>query len=98
MASKIVDSLKLSKFSLVQNSLICNYNHRSLWIVSFRGFDENIEGKYELRAKGPQVSLLGPYTIAGKILILPIQGEGQSNITISEYHVLTDVLQQWTEF
>lgn len=53
--------------------------------MSFRGFDENIEGKYEFRARGPQVSLLGPYTISGKILVLPIQGEGQSNITISEY-------------
>lgn len=50
----------------------------------FRGFDENIEGNYEIRARGPQVSLLGPYKISGKILVLPIQGEGQSNITISK--------------
>lgn len=53
----------------------------------YRGFDENIEGKYEIRARGPKVSLLGPYKISGKILILPIQGEGQSNITISEYQI-----------
>lgn len=52
-----------------------------LW---FRGFDENVEGKYEIGFKGKQIELVGPYSISGRILILPIQGEGLSNITISK--------------
>lgn len=50
----------------------------------FRGFQENPNGKYELRYKAPRIDLAGPYVISGKILILPIQGEGQSNISIGE--------------
>lgn len=46
------------------------------------GFQENPNGKYEFRYKAPRIDLAGPYKISGKVLILPIQGEGQSNISI----------------
>lgn len=46
------------------------------------GWQENPEGKYELNFKGPVLSLLGPYSISGKVLLLPIQGVGDSNITL----------------
>lgn len=47
-----------------------------------RGFNENPEGKYEIRLKGPRLELVGPYSVQGRILILPIQGVGTSNITV----------------
>lgn len=48
------------------------------------GFTRNMEGgKITLKIKVPALSLMGPYKINGKVLILPIQGIGQSNLTMS---------------
>lgn len=55
----------------------------SLFLCACRGFQEKPEGKYEFRFKGPSLELVGPYSINGRILILPIQGVGDSNITMS---------------
>lgn len=49
------------------------------------GFNEKPEGKYEIRLKGPRTVLFGPYSVKGRILILPIQGTGISNITLCKY-------------
>lgn len=46
------------------------------------GFNEKPEGKYEIRLKGSRTVLFGPYSVKGRILILPIQGSGISNITL----------------
>lgn len=48
----------------------------------YRGYRENPEGKYEFRLRGPQLVLAGPYSIKGRILILPITGNGYSNFTL----------------
>lgn len=53
-------------------------------LFSFRGFGPNPEGNYLIELKGPVLTLVGPYEISGRILILPIQGSGRSNITISK--------------
>lgn len=62
------------------------------WNVKFkifshsnRGFNEKPDGKYEIRLKGPRAELVGPYRVNGRILILPIQGDGISNITLGEW-------------
>lgn len=49
---------------------------------NFSGFGNEPTGKYELRLKGPDLHLVGPYTISGQVLILPIQGKGHSNMTL----------------
>lgn len=38
-----------------------------------------------MQVKGPALYLVGPYKISGRVLVLPIQGEGKSNITLSEF-------------
>lgn len=53
-----------------------------IWFWLCSGFQENPEGKYQLEFKGPVLTLIGPYTIEGRVLLLPIQGTGASNITI----------------
>lgn len=53
-------------------------------LLYFRGFDGKIEKQYEIRFKAPIIQLVGPYSINGRVLILPIQGVGESNLTISE--------------
>lgn len=50
------------------------------------GFSKTITGdKVVLRMKSPSLSVHGPYKINGKVLILPIQGDGQSNLTIGNF-------------
>lgn len=55
----------------------------------YRGFGENPRGHYDIRFKGPKLALVGPYTMHGQILVLPIRGNGISNFTLSnpELHV-----------
>ncbi|XP_055327033.1 protein takeout-like [Sitodiplosis mosellana] len=54
-----------------------------------KGFGPDPNGQYEMRAKGPLFILKGPYTINGRILVLPIQGNGISNFTLEnpELHI-----------
>lgn len=49
---------------------------------NFSGFQKEPAGKYMLKIKGPVLYLVGPYKISGRVLVLPIQGDGQSNITL----------------
>lgn len=42
-------------------------------------------GKYSINVKGPALYLVGPYKISGRVLVLPIQGEGKSNITLGKH-------------
>lgn len=49
------------------------------------GFQKDPNGKYEIRMKGTAIQLVGEYNIKGKILILPIQGVGNSNITMGKH-------------
>lgn len=50
------------------------------------GFNDKIDGKYEAKLKGPFLRIVGKYKINGNILILPIQGAGDSNISISMFY------------
>lgn len=66
-----------------KNKLLSENNNKA--IIIFRGFQANPAGKYVLVVKGtgnPNLYLVGPYKISGRVLILPIQGEGISNITL----------------
>lgn len=57
----------------------------SNFIYKNSGFNEKLNGKYEIRLKGPRAELVGPYRVNGRILILPIQGDGISNITVCKW-------------
>lgn len=52
----------------------------------FSGFQKNPAGRYVLKLKGPVLDLVGPYKISGRVLVLPIQGVGQSNITLGKWN------------
>lgn len=43
-----------------------------------------MEGVNEIRIKGDKIAIQGPYTVNGQVLILPIQGNGMSNLTLSK--------------
>lgn len=49
------------------------------------GFKKDPEGnKLEIKIKVPLLQIIGSYKANGQILILPIQGNGQSNITLGK--------------
>lgn len=48
----------------------------------YRGFDKDpAKSKFEFAAKIPTMTLIGQYKARGNILLLPIFGNGQSNMT-----------------
>lgn len=51
------------------------------------GFGKEVEERIEMDLFTPQISLIGPYTINGRVLILPVQGKGDSNITLDNVDV-----------
>ncbi|KAH8414039.1 hypothetical protein KR222_002846, partial [Zaprionus bogoriensis] len=55
---------------------------KTLKFTKVRGFGKNITKKHELQVTASELSLIGPYDIKGKVLILPISGTGKSNITM----------------
>uniref|UniRef100_A0A1A9UNI4 Uncharacterized protein n=1 Tax=Glossina austeni TaxID=7395 RepID=A0A1A9UNI4_GLOAU len=57
----------------------------------FKGFGEDITQKNSLAVKVPgAISLIGDYAVSGKVLILPVQGEGKSNITFLDAEFRVD--------
>jgi len=48
------------------------------------GFGKDLTGKHEVRIIAKTFSLVGPYNINGKVLILPISGTGKSNMTMGK--------------
>ncbi|KAH8358931.1 hypothetical protein KR093_003375, partial [Drosophila rubida] len=49
----------------------------------FRGFSKDLTKRHELRMHADSLYMIGPYSITGKVLVLPIRGEGESNFTLS---------------
>lgn len=62
-----------------------------------RGFQKENQGAYEIKLKGPVIYLIGPYKISGRVLILPIQGEGKSNITLGNVDFNRNIPQQFND-
>jgi hypothetical protein len=55
-------------------------------VYKLNGFRKNPNGdKIEIRLKTPRLTITGPYKSQGKILLLPINGEGNSNLTLGEF-------------
>ncbi|XP_030374331.1 uncharacterized protein LOC115623915 [Scaptodrosophila lebanonensis] len=61
---------------------------KTLKLLDIRGFGTDLAKKHELRMKSDAVSLVGPYNIKGKVLILPISGSGISNLTLVNCNVV----------
>jgi hypothetical protein len=54
-------------------------------VYKLSGFNRNPQGdKIEIRYKTPKLTIMGPYKSFGKVLLLPIQGDGICNMTLGE--------------
>uniref|UniRef100_A0A1B0CZX5 Uncharacterized protein n=2 Tax=Phlebotomus papatasi TaxID=29031 RepID=A0A1B0CZX5_PHLPP len=61
---------------------------KDIAIKKITGFPKDFEGsKNEVEFIAPIIQLVGQYSINGKVLILPIQGNGQSNFTLENVKI-----------
>uniref|UniRef100_A0A1A9UNH9 Uncharacterized protein n=1 Tax=Glossina austeni TaxID=7395 RepID=A0A1A9UNH9_GLOAU len=59
------------------------YGTSNAVVTKVTGFGKDLAKKHSITIRVPGgVSLLGDYVLSGKVLILPIQGEGKSNLTL----------------
>uniref|UniRef100_A0A1B0DRJ5 Uncharacterized protein n=1 Tax=Phlebotomus papatasi TaxID=29031 RepID=A0A1B0DRJ5_PHLPP len=89
-----LDPLRIKNATLVQPSNgAINFNlqfrdfdflgYRDTQITDVVGWPEDYDGtKAELEIKAPRFTLIGPYRINGKLLLLDIKGSGTSNVTL----------------
>lgn len=62
------------------------YGLDKIHVNKIEGFEKDpSKSKVELHGTIPRLSITGNYKLKGQILVLPIQGNGKSNITIREY-------------
>ncbi|XP_049286339.1 uncharacterized protein LOC125765363 [Anopheles funestus] len=96
-----LDPLRIDKMDIVQGdgpiNIVLNFKKVDLTgfqhaqIKKANGFTSN-PTKMDLNLVVPVASLVGGYRINGKVLILPIQGEGSSNMTMAD----CDISLKWT--
>lgn len=57
-----------------------------LFFLLHSGFGSVVAGsKYEVHARIPRIEMIAKYNIEGRVLILPITGNGKSNLTLGEF-------------
>ncbi|XP_055634735.1 protein takeout-like [Toxorhynchites rutilus septentrionalis] len=97
-----LDPLKIEKMDIVQGgegpiNIVLNFKNVDLTglskstIKKASGFTAD-PTKMDLQFLVPVASLVGGYKIKGKVLILPIQGDGKSNMTMEN----CDIQLKWT--
>lgn len=56
-------------------------------IYKTNGFNENpLKSKYEVQARIPKLAINSKYVVDGKVLILPITGNGNATLLFSEFY------------
>ncbi|CAD7093430.1 unnamed protein product [Hermetia illucens] len=89
-----IDPLKIRSMLIAQNSespvsitlkftefLLIGF--KNMKVYSSSGFKKDImNSNFEVDVKIPSLVLTGPYEIKGRVLVLPITGHGQSNLTL----------------
>lgn len=60
-----------------------------LTVQKVTGFNRNLDGDIiEIRSRAPLVSIVGKYSVTGKILILPIQGSGDFKCSFDNMEII----------
>lgn len=73
-----------SQVSARPSRVVSHFNVSHSFISPGSGFGPNPNTKHGLKCRGPFLVLQGPYTINGRILVLPINGNGISNFTLGK--------------
>lgn len=92
-----LDPLRIDQMELKQNEespVNIELNFRNVTfsglskarIYKLSGFNKNPHGnKIDIRLKSPRIELYGPYRANGRVLLLPIQGDGICNLTLGNF-------------
>ncbi|XP_037951283.1 protein takeout-like [Teleopsis dalmanni] len=64
---------------------------QNLKIKKLKGLDANLKEITEVEAEVPSLSLEGPYSINGKVLVLPIVGKGDCKIILDNTHIAAKI-------
>jgi hypothetical protein len=65
---------------------LCNCWESKFGFVIHSGFEKDPrKSKFELHARVPRIELDSKYKVDGKVLILPITGNGKSNLTLGNW-------------
>lgn len=52
----------------------------------FSGFDKDPnKSKYEIYCRIPQLAIVGQYKVNGKVIVLPVVGDGPANLTFGKF-------------
>lgn len=94
-----LDPLKIDKMDIVQGgnspvNIVLNFRDVDFLglsrakVKSVKGFDPDFHNKkIEIKILFPSASLLGDYKVNGRVLVLPIQGQGKSNLTLTNVNI-----------
>lgn len=95
----IFDPLRIEKLNIDQGGngpvnlkmLLRNIDLHGLSELTFTkidGFRKDYDkAKMELRFRYPVMQIQGPYKLDGKVLVLPVQGNGVANLTFCEFEL-----------
>lgn len=93
----VLDPLRIDQMDLKQNekspvSIELNFRNVTFSglskarVYKVSGFNKNPQGnKLDIRLKSPKIELQGPYKALGRVLLLPIQGDGICNLTLGNF-------------
>lgn len=57
-----------------------------LMLFFHSGFDRDPKtSKFEIYCRIPELAIVGHYKVAGKVIILPVVGEGPANLTFGNF-------------
>lgn len=67
----------------LSNVDVSNVFHKK--VSFFSGFDKDPnKSKYEIYCRIPKLAIIGHYKVAGKVIILPVVGDGAANLTFGK--------------
>ncbi|KAH8283812.1 hypothetical protein KR054_002499, partial [Drosophila jambulina] len=55
------------------------HGFKDIRVVGVKGFGKNLTEEHAIKMVGKSMSLVGPYSVKGKVLILPVSGSGHTN-------------------
>lgn len=62
-----------------------NFHVIFLLIIHFSGYGKDPKkSKFEFYGRIPRLTILGSYKLNGKVVILPVQGDGPANMTFGK--------------
>lgn len=95
----VFDPLKIEKMNIEQagdGPVTLKINLRNIEMngmsqmtfTKIEGFRKDFDkARIEMRFKYPALNIQGPYKLEGRVLVLPVQGDGKINLTLCKFNL-----------